>query len=193
MNDDPYVDRSTGVLVNLLGIDDADELTVAEAEIVAARTRQLDERPLPGAYGVAHLQAIHRHLFGDVYPWAGDFRMVNISRSAAFGDWRHIRTYLDGVFADLATERHLKDVGRDIFVRRLAYYLGEVNAAHPFREGNGRTQRAFFRQLAREAGWSLRWSTVIAADNAGASEASLLGDNGPLEVLLDQAIEPLHG
>lgn len=115
---------------------------------------------------------------------------MNIARSASFGDWRHIRTYLHQVFADLAAENDLVDLDREEFVRRLAHYLGEVNAAHPFREGNGRTQRAFFRQLAREAGWNLRWSKVAAEENAAASEASLMGDNGPLEVLLDMALEP---
>lgn len=65
----------------------------------------------------------------------------------------------------------------------------QVNAAHPFREGNGRTQRAFFRQLARDTGWSLRWVNVTADENASAGETSLMGDNGPLEVLLDRALE----
>lgn len=141
MIDDPYVDPATGVLVNLLGLTDAEALASSEAQYVALGLHELDQRPLPGDYDVAHLQAFHRHLFGDVYPWAGDFRTVNIARSASFGDWRHIRTYLDQVFADLARENHLAGLGRAEFVRRLAHYLGEVNAAHPFREGNGRTQR----------------------------------------------------
>jgi len=189
VSDDPYVDSDTGVLVNLLGLTSAADLQAAEADLVFARGELLELRPLPGDYDVAHLQAFHRHLFGDVYPWAGDFRTVNIARSASFGDWRHIRTYLDQVFADLARENHLAGLDRAELVRRLAHYFGEVNAAHPFREGNGRTQRAFFRQLARDAGWSLRWVKVSAEENAAASEASLMGDNGPLEALLDSAVE----
>lgn len=193
MTDDPYVDPETGVLVNLLDLTDAEALASSEAQYVALGLHELDQHPLPGDYDVAHLQAFHRHLFGDVYPWAGDFRTVNIARSASFGDWRHIRTYLDQVFADLPRENHLAGLGREEFVRRLAHYFGEVNAAHPFREGNGRTQRAFFRQLARDAGWSLRWVNVSAEANATASEASLTGDNGPLEALLDNAVEQRPG
>lgn len=113
---------------------------------------------------------------------------MNIARSASFGDWRHIRTYLDRVFADLARENHLAGLGREEFVRRLVHYFGEVNAAHPFREGNGRTQRAFFRQLARDARWSLRWLNASAEENAATSEASLMGDNGPLDTLLGNAV-----
>jgi cell filamentation protein len=189
VSDDPYLDPDTSVLVNLLGLSDAEELQAAETDLVFARGEQLELHPLPGDYDVAHLQAFHRLLFGDVYPWAGDFRTVNIARSASFGDWRHIRTYLEQVFADLARENHLRGLAREEFVRRLAHYFGEVNAAHPFREGNGRTQRAFFRQLARDAGWSLRWVNVSVAENGAASEASLMGDNGPLEALLDRAVE----
>lgn len=193
MSDDPYVDPDTGVLINLLGLTDADELSVVETDIVIARIHQLRSRRIPGVYDVAHLQAFHRHLFGDVYVWAGDFRTVNIARTAAFGDWRFARPYLDQVFADLAAENHLEGIDAEVLVGRLAHYIGEVNAAHPFREGNGRTQRAFFKQLAHDAGWSLGWSATTADENASASEASLMGDQKPLERLLRKTIEPIHG
>ena len=188
MSEDPYVDPATGVLINLLGFDDAEVLSQAEADIATARLHQLQTRPIVGGYDVTHLQMIHRHLFGDIYPWAGDFRTVNISRSASFGDWRHVRRYLDGVFEDLANERHLADLAADALAARLAFYLGEVNAAHPFREGNGRTQRAFFGQLCREAGWILRWSSISPAENDAASEASLSGDPSLLERLLRRCL-----
>lgn len=189
MSDDPYLDPDSNVLVNLLGLTDAEALQIVETDLAFVRAEQLERHPLSGEYDVAHLQAFHRHLFGDVYPWAGDFRTVNIARSASFGDWRHIRTYLDRVLADLTAEHYLVGLDRADFVRRLAHYFGEVNAAHPFREGNGRTQRGFFRQLARDAGWNLRWSKVTAEGNAAASEASLMGDNEPLESLLNLALE----
>ncbi len=191
MNDDPYVDPDSGVLLNRLGLRDPHELILAEADIVTARLFQLQLRPLPGAYDVAHLQAFHRHMFGDVYPWAGDFRTVNIARSTLFGDWRHVREYLDQAFVDLAEERHLRGCPPDVFTTRVAHYLGEVNAAHPFREGNGRTQRAFFSQLARDAGWILRWSTATAIENETASKASLTGNSAPMEDLIGRILRPV--
>ncbi|MFL6074360.1 MAG: Fic family protein [Mycobacteriales bacterium] len=60
-----------------------------------------------------------------------------------------------------------------------------MNAIHPFREGNGRTQRAFFRQLSREAGWAVDWADLAPDANERASMASLRGDNEPLRQLLD--------
>ena len=188
---DPYVDPDTGVLVNLLGLTDAAALSRAEAEFVAIALIELDQHRSEGQYDVAHLQTVHRHLFGDVYGWAGKFRTINISRTGMFGDWRHIRTYLDEVFVDLGAENHLKGLPRPEVVARVAHYFSEVNAAHPFRDGNGRTQRAFFRQLLRDAGWSLRWSQVTADENTQASRASLNGDLRPLESLLRRVITPL--
>lgn len=154
-------------------------------------SRSLDQQRLVGDYDAPHLRAFHRHLFGDVYHWAGEFRTVNIARTDMFGDWRHIRDYLDQVFAALVEEDHLNGLAKDELVARTAHYLGEVNAAHPFRDGNGRTQRAFFRQLLRDAGWSLRWSEATAEETTLAGESSLTGDNGPLEELLHRAIAPL--
>ncbi len=191
MSEDPYVDPDTGVLVNRLGITDAGELQLVETNYTFTRDAQLQDHRLDGGYDVPHLQAFHRHLFGDVYPWAGGFRTVNIARTGMFGDWRHIREYLDEVFANLAAEGQLSGLSEGQVVARTAHYLGEVNAAHPFRDGNGRTQRAFFRQLLRDARWSLRWSRVMPEENEHASEASLDGDNGPLEDLLRRAITSL--
>jgi cell filamentation protein len=61
------------------------------------------------------------------------------------------------IFRQLHGEHCLRGLRRDAFVGRLAHYLGEVNALHPFHEGNGRAQRAFLGQLARDAGFILPW------------------------------------
>jgi cell filamentation protein len=74
------------------------------------------------------------------------------------------------------------------FIDRLTYYLGEVNAVHPFREGNGRTQRAFFEQLAREAGYALAWQHLDAARNIEASAAIMRGDVEPMRKMLDTLV-----
>lgn len=65
---------------------------------------------------------------------------------------QHVAPYLAGVLIDLANEDHLRALEREEFVTRLAYYYAELNAVHPFREGNGRTQRAFLGHIAAEAG-----------------------------------------
>jgi cell filamentation protein len=73
----------------------------------------------------------------------------------------------------------------DALVGRLAHYLGEVNALHPFREGNGRAQHAFFGQLARDAGFTLAWQHLDPARNVKASAANMRSDPEPMREMLD--------
>ena len=83
---------------------------------------------------------------------------------------------------------YLRGLPREPFVDRLAHYFAEVNAIHPFREGNGRTQRAFFHQLCRMAGWPIDWTNLDPEANIAASMTSLHGDNGPLRSILEPLI-----
>jgi cell filamentation protein len=188
---DPYIDPGSGVLRNRLGIIDQQRLQRAEAGLTLAALADLGIRTVPGGYDLDHLRAFHREIFGDIYPWAGEIRVVGIASTDPFCLPQHIESYATEVFAELAKERHLRGMNRATFVGRLTHYFAEVNAIHPFREGNGRTQRAFFRQLSREAGWRLDWSNLDPKNNEDASVASLRGDNGPLHELLDALVTPI--
>ncbi|MCX5382341.1 Fic family protein [Streptomyces sp. NBC_00083] len=181
---DPYVTPS-GVLRNRLGIDDADLLARAEADISHAELVRLSERPLEGAYDMKHLQAFHVAIFGAIYPWAGELRVVEISKYTPFCPSRNLVPFGDEVFGRLASGGYLRGLGRTEFVDALADLYGDLNALHPFREGNGRTQRAFLAQLAADAGYELRWAGLDPAENERASIKSYLGDNGPLLRMLD--------
>jgi cell filamentation protein len=77
---DPYLIPGGSCLANKLGITDADELSEVEARIVSIRGVELARETLPGEYNLAHLQAFHQALFGDMYEWAGRTRTVNISK-----------------------------------------------------------------------------------------------------------------
>lgn len=185
MNVDPYLDPVTGILRNRLGISDPQRLATAEAGLTLAALADLGTRTLPGGYDLNHLSSFHREIFGDLYPWAGEIRTVGIARTDPFCLPQHIEAYSSEVFGALAKERLLRGLPRETFVDRLTHFFSEVNAIHPFREGNGRAQRAFFRQLSREAGWPIDWSGLKAEPNEAASMASLRGDNRPLRRLLD--------
>lgn len=64
----------------------------------------------------------------------------------------HIENYAAQVLGQLAAEQHLRGLPREQFAERLTHYCAEINAVHPFREGNGRAQRVFMRQLASTRG-----------------------------------------
>jgi cell filamentation protein len=185
---DPYTDPISGVLRNRLGITDRDVLGQAEADLTTASLAVLADAPLPGQYDLAHLRAFHRRIFGRIYAWAGEIRTITIAKTDMFCLPQHIDAYASSVFEQLAREKYLCALAREPFVDRLTHYLAEVNAIQPFREGNGRTQRAFFGQLAREAGWPIDWSALDPDENTDTAVASLRGDNRPLRTMLDRLV-----
>ncbi len=188
---DPYVYPGTSCLRNRLGIRDQDELERIEAEQTSILIAQLERTPLPGAYDLTHLKAFHRRIFGDIYTWAGELRSVAIAKDdSLFALPEHLEAYLQGVFAELAAEAHLRELPREAFLGRLTHYHAELNAAHPFREGNGRAQRAFLGQLSRDAGYRLAWQRLERERNIDAARASHRGENSPLRELLDELLEP---
>ena len=188
MAEDPYVYPDSSVLRNRFGEHDAARLSEREAAATAVRIAELAERPIAGRYDLRHLQAVHAHIFGDVYDWAGELRTVTIARGDVFALPEHIKPYLDRVLDALAAENYLRELDRDAFIDRLTYYLGEINSVHPFREGNGRTQRAFLSQLAREAGFRIEWLRLDTARNIEASQAAHRGNEQPLRDMLAELI-----
>lgn len=147
--EDPYCYPGTESLRNRRGIRDLGRLQRFETRATFGRLRELEERPIAGDFDRAHLQAIHRHLFQDVYPWAGELRDVDIAKpgSPFFARPPFIAPALDELAAKMRAESHLQGLDRDDFALRAGHYLGEINAVHPFREGNGRAQREFVREL----------------------------------------------
>ena len=190
MSGDPFLDPRTGVFRNRLGITDRAELAAAERTLTGVRVDQLRRRRVAGRYDLDHLRAFHWTIFQDVYPWAGQLRTVLIVKAGASFCLPHqiVDTAAD-VFGRLAAAHHLRGRDRDAFLDGLTALLAEVNALHPFREGNGRTQRAFLGQLARDAGYRLRWEHVDRDANIDAARAAADGDLAPMRALLDPVVE----
>lgn len=125
-----------------------------------------------------------------LYVWVDELRTVPISKADLFALPQHIQSYGQEIFSELAREHHLAGLTRDELVDRLAHHLGNVNALHPFREGNGRAQRAFFTQVAGGLGYELRWQHIDAQRNTTAAIAAMRGNDMPLRQLLDQITVP---
>jgi cell filamentation protein len=184
---DPYLDPASGVLKNRFGIADEATLEATEASLVALRSYALAQQPLVGGFDLAHLQAIHRYLFGDVYEWAGELRTIDISKGGnAFAHHAYIAVAAAPIFAQLAGEKHLVGLAPPAFSARAAHYLGEVNALHPFREGNGRAQREFISHLAHANGHYVAWENVTPARMLQASIESFGGDVSNLAAIIHE-------
>lgn len=184
---DHYVYPDTGTLINKAELRDQDALDAFEADASAVRMLELIDAPVSGDFDLAHLQAIHRHIFQDVFEWAGELRDVDISRDGShFGNWALIGSYLNGQLAKLTHENYLRGLAPEDFILRLAWYMSEINAAHPFREGNGRTQRVFCAQLAERAGYFIDFDSLDQDEMYAVMKASFNGNTRPLADLLDR-------
>ena len=189
VKDDTYCYPDSDVLRNLLGITDYDELALAEGLLTMIAMTRLDADPVRGRFDTDHLKTIHLRIFKDIYDWAGEFRTVEISKGIPFCYCANIQSQLDSVFSQLRQENLLKDItDRDQYVSRLAYYFGELNAVHPFREGNGRTQRKFIQQLVSESGHSISFERLDPQRMIEAASDSMVCDYGKMESLISDLL-----
>jgi len=150
-----YTDPQTGILRNIRNITDNEALRFAEAGATSKRIKELWERPVP-VVSSDTLFYIHRYLFQDIYEWAGQRQKVEISKGGKqFFPLYRFHTaisYIDGLITEY---KQLDRNDKQLLARKLAEILDSVNYLHPFREGNGRTQREFLRLLALEKDWKL--------------------------------------
>jgi cell filamentation protein len=144
------------------------------------------------SFDLDHLRLLHRWLFGDVYAWAGEIRTIPIIKDRSeFANPRFIESGANELFKKLRQERALRNVAMSDLPARLAYYFGELNALHPFREGNGRTQRLFLRQLLKARGLHLSWDQVSADEIVAVSVAVHIGNDAPLCKLFERIVKPI--
>lgn len=191
---DPYTYPGTSVLKNLLRIQDQATLDVAERQLTWVRRQQIHASPINGAYDLDHLCAVHHWLFQDLFAWAGQIRTVEISKgNSDFQPTPTIHTGAAFTFGELNRSPLLGDdaVDEPAFLDHCADLLERLNYLHPFREGNGRTQRTFLDLIAARHDRTFSWRNVTAEENATASaEAVASASRAPLRTLLAKALAP---
>lgn len=172
--DNKYCYPNSNVLINKLNIKDSDSLSAAEREITAVKLAYAKQNQINGNFDLKHLQRIHKFIFEDIYSWAGELRHVDIAKGNQFCLAQNLESYADNIFSKLRAENYLLDA--ENIAHRLAYYLSEINVLHPFREGNGRTQRLFIEYLALNAGYRVDFSDVTPQEMIIASAESFACD-----------------
>lgn len=191
MTNSKYEYPGTDVLINVPGIRDAEELKRYEAIVTKERLAQLALKPVQESFDLEHLKSIHRFIFKDVYPFAGKLREEDIAKDFfTFAQTQHIETSARDLFSQLRNEGFLKGMPVDRFADRAAHYLAEINVLHPFREGNGRTQREFVRQIAQNAGYDLDWSRLDPERLLRASIRSIT-NTSDLAAAIREGIQPV--
>ncbi len=187
-----YCYTGTDVLINLFNIEEDEKLKELEKVYSLFRLSELQLQRPADPLDVTAFLTIHHYILQDVYPFAGQLRKEMISKgSSSFAHPNHIDTQLTKIFNELKAEQYLKELPRNQLIIRLAYFLSELNALHPFREGNGRSVREFARQLLLNAGYRLEWGKVSEpAEIINAFVDSFNKDNQRLERLLAEIITP---
>lgn len=145
-----YIDPKTGVLKNLRDIKNPDVLLFVESALVTKRLNQLYKNPIK-IKGIKSLFDIHKHLFQDIYSWAGKARVVEINKDGKqFFATTHFENAYRYINSLIGEYRRIDDKNQAELAKKLSEILDSVNYLHPFRDGNGRAQREFLRLLALE-------------------------------------------
>ncbi|MFN7494205.1 MAG: Fic/DOC family protein [Cyclobacteriaceae bacterium] len=150
-----YIDSKTGLLKNIQNITDPDVLLFVESGAVTKRLQELYQQPIK-IKSINSFFEIHRHLFQDIYEWAGKVRKVEISKDGKqffpISNFDNAFRYIDQLILEF---KKIPKENKKLLAEKLAEILDNANYLHPFREGNGRTQREFLRLLALEKGLTL--------------------------------------
>jgi cell filamentation protein len=183
-----YCYPGSAVLRNILGITDAEKLDYVEREFVAYRF----EHGVPtGSFDLIHLQAIHHHLFQDVYEWAGKLRTLEISKGGSqFMFYKFIATGMADVHRRIEEAGYLQNLDAADFAAKAGEIIGDINHIHPFREGNGRTQLTYLSLLVEQAGHRIDVRKIDRDGWYAASRAAHNADYAPMSAMIVKSIGP---
>lgn len=194
MSADPY--SQDGVLKNKFGEKDPRKLEILEKrstirgwiklqnELIATPNLKLD---------ASLIKKIHKNLFDDVYDWAGEYRTVNIVKGKTmFANALYVQAALEDLVTKLNRDITSKSITSNNVGEKLAYYYGELNMIHPFREGNGRTQRIFIEKVADKLGYSLQLEKVDSKKLLEVTIESVNGTGRPLKKVFEEVIVTKH-
>ena len=153
----------TGVFRNKLGITDPAVLSRAATESTTLRLAELQATPVRGGFDATHLQAIHHHIFQDLYDWAGELRPIDAGNVPA----SQVEKSLNSVLDRLSRENQLKGLSAEEWAHSASAYLYDLGAIQPFLAGNEIALHEFAVELARKNNLSLQWDATpdLAADS----------------------------
>lgn len=189
--DEKYCHPNSFILKNKFNITDGLKLEIAEKEYTSLNIAEIKVNPIKGNLDLRHIQDIHEFVFKDIYNWAGKLRTVNISKGTPFCNFLYIENAAAEIFTKLKNEDYLIGVSNHQIYYRLAYYLWEINALHPFREGNGRVQRILIEYLAQVAGFRLDFADIRDKEMINASIDAFNCDYDKMTEIFKKITKPI--
>jgi cell filamentation protein len=190
---DPISDNcypGTTVLVNKFNIHSEQGLAEFESASILSKLAQLEQQPIAGTFDFEHYREIHRFLFEELYDWAGEIRTVDISKKGTrFCPAGQIVQQADAVFAYLKKQNYFMGLSHDDFSHEITDFYCSSNYLHPFREGNGRAQRAFLTELIRHAEYDIDFADI---DDDALMIATVYSAQGVTDLLTEILSDAIH-
>lgn len=178
-----YTYKNSGTLKNKLNIQDEKKLKKYETEMVAFKLSTLKDANIKRTYDAKHLRAIHKHLFEDVYDFAGEYRRENITKeNFRFSEFHYIEDNIEEIFKKVDMQK-LKQMAFDELVVFISQIMTDLNVLHPFREGNGRATREFIRELLEDLGYEINWFLIDYNEILRASIKAVIDETEQIELL----------
>ena len=180
---DDHCYPGTTVLVNRLGLKSQEALNRAEMMAVSLHAIDIEEEMPQERFTFSFYCRLHARLFGDLYDWAGKLRSVNLTKKGtSFYRADQLERLGSAKFQYLQEMHEFRDLPRAMFVTQVSEFYHDLNMLHPFREGNGRTQRLFFTLLIRRAGYNIDFSCC---DMDELMIATIFAAQGVMDYLID--------
>lgn len=179
----------TNVLVNKKNIKDEEKLKYVEGQITSLQVHHLmNDEALNGKLDYNHLKKMHKTLFDELYDWAGQERKVNISKNTMFCEVRNLPTFANDIFSKLKKNNYYHDLDQEKFIDEMVNLYADLNCLHPFREGNGRTNKLFIQYVAGCKGLNFDFDSVPKDYWNKASEASIYGQTQYLKKCFENSV-----
>lgn len=194
MHKNKYCYPNSDVLINKLNIKNEKSFAKAEIKLTYIRVQELEKNnPIKGDFDFEHLKRIHHYIFQDIYEWAGKERTVEIGKGNLFCLTTYIPTFAESIFKKYFNQCYENRNDKEKFIAALAENYGDLNALHPFREGNGRAQREFARELCLVCGYQFDLSCTTHEKMLHASKLSFdIRDNSEFIKIFSEAVTPLE-
>lgn len=174
---------NTTVLVNKLGLQKQEALDEAERIAVTLRSVELENAEYYGPFTFEYYCKLHRHLFSDIYEWAGTLRTIDLSKKGTnFYPAERLLELGTALFDRLQKHHEFCGLPKNEYAREIAEFYHDLNMLHPFREGNGRTQRLFFSLLVQRSGYQVDFSQF---DRDVLMMATIYAAQGIMDYLID--------
>ena len=178
-----YTYKNSTVLKNKLNITTEEKLKEYETKIVALKLASIDKADFKKTYDEEHLKAIHKYLFEDVYDFAGQYRLENITKdNFIFSQYQYIDENIKEVFKKTNIQS-LEDLPFEQLIIKLSDFMTDLNVLHPFREGNGRATREFIREFLDKLGFEINWFEIDYNYILRASMLAVIDDSEQIELL----------